>query len=135
MRSYTGVLILGVLPGTAASHIAAAQTEAPGTSYYLDSARGNDSSPGTSPKAAWKSLSKVNATTFKPGDRILLKSGSAWNGQIGPDEREILRETRGVSAETQKNRQAGPFLFQEGLRCPDTWFSLLRLPACAPSPA
>jgi len=52
--------------------------------YYVDSAAGNDSASGTSPETAWKSLTKVNATTFHPGDRILLKSGSVWDGQLWP---------------------------------------------------
>jgi hypothetical protein len=61
-----------------------AQAKPAGTSYYVDSANGNDSNRGTSPEAAWKSLAKVSATTFKPGDRILLKSGSVWSGQLWP---------------------------------------------------
>jgi len=45
---------------------------------------GKDNSEGTSPANPWKSLAKVNATTFLPGDRILLKSGSVWVGQLWP---------------------------------------------------
>jgi Right handed beta helix region len=52
--------------------------------YYVDSLHGSDTNAGTSPAAAWKSLKKVNATTFLPGDRILLKSGSVWRGQLWP---------------------------------------------------
>jgi hypothetical protein len=52
--------------------------------YYVDSIAGNDDNSGTTPANAWKSLAKVNATTFLPGDRILLKSGSAWKGQLWP---------------------------------------------------
>jgi hypothetical protein len=52
--------------------------------YYVDSANGNDENSGTSPQAAWKSLAKVNATSFLPGDRILLRSGSVWRGQLWP---------------------------------------------------
>jgi hypothetical protein len=55
-----------------------------GTSYYVDSVSGDDANPGTSPANAWKSFQKLNATTFLPGDRILLKSGSAWSGQLWP---------------------------------------------------
>ncbi|WNS43142.1 discoidin domain-containing protein [Paenibacillus sp. MMS20-IR301] len=57
---------------------------AAGTTYYVDSAGGNDSNSGTSTAAAWKSLTKVNATTFQPGDQILFKSGGVWNGQLWP---------------------------------------------------
>ncbi len=51
------------------------------TTYYVDSVGGNDNWGGTSPSTAWQSLSKVTATTFSPGDQILLKAGSVWNGQ------------------------------------------------------
>nr|WP_216626780.1 discoidin domain-containing protein [Paenibacillus phytohabitans] len=57
---------------------------AAGTTYYIDSASGNDSNSGTSTAAAWKTLDKVNATTFQPGDQILFKSGGVWNGQLWP---------------------------------------------------
>jgi len=53
------------------------------TTYYVDSAGGNDSWDGTSPSAAWQTLAKVNATTFSPGDQILLKAGSVWQGAGG----------------------------------------------------
>ena len=55
-----------------------------GTGYYVDSQDGNDASTGTSPEAAWKTLDKVNATTFHPGDTILLRSSSVWRGQLWP---------------------------------------------------
>ena len=54
------------------------------TDYYLDAVAGNDADSGTSPASAWKSLAKVNATTFHPGDSLLLKSGSVWHGQLWP---------------------------------------------------
>jgi hypothetical protein len=52
--------------------------------YFVDATRGNDANPGTSQAAAWKTLEKVNATEFRPGDRILLRSGSVWQGQLAP---------------------------------------------------
>lgn len=52
-----------------------------GIVYYVDAEDGDDNNPGTSPEQAWKSLTKVTATTFQPGDQILLKSGSVWNGE------------------------------------------------------
>lgn len=54
-----------------------------GISYYVDP-NGSDSAEGTSPETAWKSLDKVNATRFLPGDKILLKAGGVWNGQLWP---------------------------------------------------
>src|SRR5215475_2373584 len=55
-----------------------------GHTYYIDSAAGDDINRGDSPAQAWKTLSKVNATTFGPGDRILFKSGAHWTGQLWP---------------------------------------------------
>lgn len=57
---------------------------AAGTTYYVDSVNGNDANTGTSTLAAWKTLSKVNATVFNPGDTILFKTGGVWNGQLSP---------------------------------------------------
>lgn len=57
---------------------------APGTTYYVDNAAGNDSNAGTNPDMAWKSLDKINATTFAPGDHILFKAGGSWQGQLWP---------------------------------------------------
>lgn len=50
-----------------------------GTDYYLDATTGDDAAPGTSPEQAWRTLAKANATTFAPGDRILLKAGEEWH--------------------------------------------------------
>lgn len=55
----------------------------PGTTYYL-SAAGDDSASGRSAGEAWRSLGKVNATIFQPGDSILLRSGDNWTGQLWP---------------------------------------------------
>lgn len=51
--------------------------------YYVNE-KGNDSNTGKSPEAAWRTLSRVNTTTFLPGDSILLKSGSVWNETLQP---------------------------------------------------
>ncbi|OME77638.1 hypothetical protein BK120_25530 [Paenibacillus sp. FSL A5-0031] len=52
------------------------------TTYYVSSSTGDDDNDGLSEAAAWKTLSFVNAATFLPGDRILLKSGDSWNEQL-----------------------------------------------------
>lgn len=61
----------------------AAQSSGPRT-YYVDSAEGKDANSGLSRSQAWKSLDKVNATTFSPGDKILFKAGTTYNGQLFP---------------------------------------------------
>ncbi|MDF2989856.1 MAG: hypothetical protein K0S37_370 [Microbacterium sp.] len=52
-----------------------------GTDYYLDATGGDDDNAGTSADAAWQTLAKASATTFEPGDRILLKAGETWNDE------------------------------------------------------
>jgi hypothetical protein len=52
--------------------------------HYVDSAAGNDTADGTTPATAWKSLTQVNATTFKPGDHLCFKTGSTFTGQLHP---------------------------------------------------
>ncbi|GAB3168298.1 hypothetical protein GCM10027059_30690 [Myceligenerans halotolerans] len=70
---------LAVTPlGSAAPALAAT-----GTTYYV-SATGSDTNTGTSSDQPWRSLSKVNSTTFQPGDEILLRSGDTWTGQLWP---------------------------------------------------
>ncbi len=53
-----------------------------GTTFYVDSRSGNDTNSGTSESQPWKSLEKVKAQTYKPGDTILLKKGSVWNSTL-----------------------------------------------------
>ncbi len=52
--------------------------------YYVDSCNGDDCRDGRSPVNAWKTLKKVNATTFRPGDRILFCAGCTFEGQLHP---------------------------------------------------
>lgn len=54
-----------------------------GNIYYIDTA-GNDSNNGLSTSTPWKTLAKVTATTFHPGDQILFKAGEAWSGTLTP---------------------------------------------------
>jgi hypothetical protein len=51
--------------------------------YYISSS-GNDNNTGTgsAPTAAWATVAKVNATSFKPGDRILFEGGKTFTGTI-----------------------------------------------------
>jgi len=50
--------------------------------YYVDSLHGNDANPGTLPSRSWKTLQKVNEAHYRPGDRILFRCGSRWEGQL-----------------------------------------------------
>jgi hypothetical protein len=51
--------------------------------YYVSNS-GDDSNFGISEKSPWKTISKVNSTTFIPGDTIHLKSGNSWREQLKP---------------------------------------------------
>lgn len=50
--------------------------------YYLDVNTGSDDNTGISENSAWKSIEKISSRTFFPGDKILLKAGSVWEGQL-----------------------------------------------------
>jgi len=76
--SAMGIFCASVLRAPAAEPVHSPLT------YFVDSRNGSDTNNGTSPGSAWKSLAKVNATTFLPGDRIRLKSSSLWRGQLWP---------------------------------------------------
>src|SRR5262245_42327490 len=54
----------------------------PGLTYYLDAASGSDANPGTSPRAAWKSLARASRVAFAPGDRLLLAGGQRFPGTL-----------------------------------------------------
>jgi len=65
-------------------------TEAAGNTYYISSTDGDDSCSGLSQTiyaqgvtdCPFKTLTKVNSTTFVPGDSILFKSGDTFYGSI-----------------------------------------------------
>ena len=50
--------------------------------YYVDATNGNDSNNGTSPEIAWKTINKVNNSSFNSGDSILFKRGEIWREQL-----------------------------------------------------
>ncbi|HEX6358784.1 right-handed parallel beta-helix repeat-containing protein [Actinophytocola sp.] len=83
MRRTTSVVLalLAALLGLFPANAAASEG---GTRYYVDAVRGSDDASGRSRAGAWRSLDKVNSTTFAPGDRILLQAGQSWFGQLWP---------------------------------------------------
>ncbi|MFE9644992.1 hypothetical protein ACFYO0_12925 [Streptomyces sp. NPDC006365] len=101
LRAVLTVLLAAVLVGSLvpAAHAAAAPDSVParavakpswpgnapntagGKDYFIDATNGRDNAAGTSPKTAWRTLAKAGATTFAPGDRILLKAGEQWQDE------------------------------------------------------
>ena len=59
--------------------------ESESRTYYIDSRGGNDLSIGLSSETAWKSFDRINSITLLPGDKILLKKGSGFRGQLRPN--------------------------------------------------
>ncbi|MFG2025331.1 discoidin domain-containing protein [Streptomyces sp. NPDC048825] len=101
LRAVLTALLAALLVGSLvpAAHAAAAPDSAParaaakpswpgnapnmtgGKDYFIDATNGRDNAAGTSPKTAWRTLAKAGATTFAPGDRILLKAGEQWQDE------------------------------------------------------
>lgn len=54
--------------------------------YYVDNCvvTGSDSNNGTSPSTPWLTNTKVNASTFNPGDSVLFRRGCTWRQQLVP---------------------------------------------------
>lgn len=62
---------------------ARAEPAAPaGTTYYVSSTAGDDSAQGTSEVAPWRTLERASAHNYAPGDRLLLRSGERFIGQL-----------------------------------------------------
>ena len=59
-----------------------AASAAHATTYHLDAEGGDNAANGLTPQSAWRSLEKVAHLRLKPGDKVLLKSGSAWKGTL-----------------------------------------------------
>lgn len=55
---------------------------AAGADEFHVSPTGNDALDGRSPLAAWRSVAKVNATSFRPGDRVLFARGGEWHESL-----------------------------------------------------
>ncbi len=77
-RTKRAVLLLaalclcGALPGPALW----AQT------YYVDSSLGKDTNAGTSLRAPWQTLARVNAAALAPGDAVMFRRGRMWREQL-----------------------------------------------------
>ncbi|MBS1939019.1 MAG: glycoside hydrolase, partial [Bacteroidetes bacterium] len=53
------------------------------TDYYV-SPGGNDQNSGTSAGSPWRTIARVNQSTYsyQPGDRILFERGGTWRGEV-----------------------------------------------------
>jgi hypothetical protein len=55
--------------------------------YYIDATNGDDNYTGISEAAPWQTLASINERTYQPGDKVLLKRGEVWTGnlEVGED--------------------------------------------------
>ena len=60
--------------------------------YYVDCNAPDDRAPGTSPANAWKTIDKVNGSSFLPGDSILFNRGCTWRETLAPPSSGYPRE-------------------------------------------
>jgi hypothetical protein len=58
----------------------AAPHTAHGRTFYLDAENGDDQAAGTSAATAWKTLARITAAEFRPGDTIALRRGETFTG-------------------------------------------------------
>lgn len=75
-------LIAALLAAAAPQSAQAARLAA--AAYYVDAQGGDDAASGLDEAHAWRTLDRVNRLTFQAGDRILLRAGSRWTGQLSP---------------------------------------------------
>lgn len=63
------------------SFLLAACSDSP-VCYYLDATGGDDNNSGLAPDEAWKSLEKLRGVKLLPGNKVLLKRGEVFNGEL-----------------------------------------------------
>ncbi len=61
-----------------------AATAGSGAIFHVDGRDGDDAADGKTAATAWRSLEKVNEVVLEPGDRVRLRAGCRWSGQLCP---------------------------------------------------
>ncbi len=75
----------GTTPATPATVPVSPGRAPDNTTYYVSNLSGSncdDAGPGTSQAAPWCTFTPVSATTFGPGDRLLLAHGATWDQEL-----------------------------------------------------
>jgi len=50
--------------------------------YFVDSSNGRDENTGTTPQSPLRTIAKINAMSFVPGDTVRFRRGGLWTGQL-----------------------------------------------------
>ncbi|WP_405150771.1 hypothetical protein OG589_18710 [Sphaerisporangium sp. NBC_01403] len=87
--------------------------------YYVDSRKGDDDAPGTSPGKAWRSLDRAGSARLRPGDTLLLRRDGRWKGTLtlrgkGTDARHITVGSYGKGARPRISGRDGDCVVVEG---------------------
>lgn len=81
MFRFVGCLLGVFVMAACSSEEAGLQTAALGTTYFVSSS-GNDAASGTAPRSAWRSIARVNAQTFVPGDKVRFRGTETFSGNL-----------------------------------------------------
>jgi len=84
-RSLQFLAVLFVVLAASLTFIGISSVEAstcePNT-YYVDATNGLDTNDGTCSDKAWKTIAKVNSSSFSPGNTIKFKKGETWKERL-----------------------------------------------------
>lgn len=59
------------------------------TTYYLNSALGDDTNSGTGANAAFQTLSKINSLNLNPGDQVIIAGNTTYTGYFFFDSNDV----------------------------------------------
>jgi len=76
--------VLKVTDGRAYAPLQTTERRPGSRAFHVDAQSGADTNDGLSPATAWRSLDRVNAQVFEPGDSLLFRAGGEWSGQLRP---------------------------------------------------
>ena len=82
LSTSTRLVVLAVAAAGASLALPQAQAHAAGGTTYYVSPSGNDSSSGTSPSSAIKTLDRASGLQLNPGDEVLLERGATFSGKL-----------------------------------------------------
>ena len=76
IQAQSWLLTMGSNPSRTITYADTART------YYVDATSGSDANDGLSTDNAWKTISKVNSSSFNPADQVLFKRGEVWTERM-----------------------------------------------------
>jgi hypothetical protein len=87
--------------------------------YYVNGETGNDANSGTSPAKAWKTLAMINKMQINAGEKVLLRSGQTFTGNIiiksivGTPEAPVIFSSYGNGRATIESGDSSAFIALE----------------------